>query len=113
LPFLSPGELPDQGIEPKSPTLQVDTLPSELPEKPILFIPIFTDKETKLQKSSLEAQAVKNLLAMWETWVQSVDWEDPLEKGKATHFNIHAWRIPWTEEPCGVQSMWSQKVRHD
>ena len=45
------------------------------------------------------AQLVKNLPAMQETWVQSLDWEDPLEKGKATHASILAWRIPWMEEP--------------
>ena len=53
-------------------------------------------------------QLVKNPLAMWETWVQSLDWEDPLEKGKATHPSILAWRIPWTEELGGLQSMGSQ-----
>ena len=42
---------------------------------------------------------VKNLLAMWKTWVQSLVWEDPLEKGMATHFSILAWRLSWTEEP--------------
>ena len=47
---------------------------------------------------------VKNLLAMWETWVRSLSWEDPLEKGMATHFSILSWRIPRTEEPCGLQS---------
>ena len=41
-------------------------------------------------------QLVKNLCAMWETWVRSLGWEDPLEKGKATHSSILAWRIPWT-----------------
>ena len=46
--------------------------------------------------ASLVAQLVKNLSAMQETWVQSLGWEDPLEKGKATHSNILAWRIPWT-----------------
>ena len=46
--------------------------------------------------ASLVAQLVENLLAMWETWVRSLGWEDPLEKGKATHSNILAWRIPWT-----------------
>ena len=56
----------------------------------------------------LVAQLVKNLPAMWETWVQSVGWEDPLEKGKATHSSILAWRIPWTEEPGGLQSMLRQ-----
>ena len=45
------------------------------------------------------AQLVKNLPAMRETWVRSLGWEDPLEKGKATHSSILAWRIPWTEEP--------------
>ena len=44
----------------------------------------------------LVAQLVKNPPAMWETWVQSLGWEDPLEKGKVTHSNILAWRIPWT-----------------
>ena len=46
--------------------------------------------------ASLVAQMVKNPFAMWETWVLSLGWEDPLEKGKATHSNILAWRIPWT-----------------
>ena len=46
--------------------------------------------------ASLVAQLVKNPPAMRETWVQSLGWEDPLEKGKATHFSILAWRIPWT-----------------
>ena len=59
------------------------------------------------------AQTVKNLPAMQETWVPSLDGEDPLEKGMATHSGILAWRIPWTEEPGGLQSMGSQRVRHD
>ena len=57
------------------------------------------------------AQQVKNLPAMQETqelWVQSLGWEDPLEKETATHSNILAWKIPWTEEPGGLQSMGSQ-----
>ena len=45
------------------------------------------------------AQLVKNLLVIWETWVLSLGWEDPLEKGTTTHSSILAWRIPWTEEP--------------
>ena len=48
---------------------------------------------------------VKNLPAMWETWVQSLGWEDLLEKGTATHSSILTWRIPWTEEPGRLQSM--------
>ena len=58
---------------------------------------------------SLVAQTVKNLPAVWETWVQSLGWEDLLEKGMAIHSSILAWRIPWTEEPGGPQSMGSQK----
>ena len=61
----------------------------------------------------LVAQRLKRLLAMWETWVQSPGWEDPLEKEMATHSSILAWRIPWMEEPGGLQSMGSQRVRHD
>ena len=56
---------------------------------------------------------VKNLPAMWETRVRSLGWEDPLEEGMATHSSILAWRIPWTEEPGGLQSMVSQRVEHD
>ena len=60
--------------------------------------------------ASLVAQLVKNLPAMQETWVQSLGWEDLLEKGTATHSNIPAWRVPWTEEPgrlypCGCKEL--------
>ena len=58
--------------------------------------------------ASLVAQLVKNPPTMWETWVQSLGWEDPLKKGKATNSSIPAWRIPWT-----VQSLGLQRVRHD
>ena len=51
--------------------------------------------------ASLVAQMVKNLPAMWETWALSVGWEDPLEKGKATHSSILAWKIPWTVQSMG------------
>ena len=53
---------------------------------------------------------VKNLPAMWETQIQSLGWEDPLEKGMATHFSILTWRIPRTEEPGKLKSMVSQRV---
>ena len=53
------------------------------------------------------AKTVKNLPAIQETQVQSLGWEDPLEKGMAAHSSIPAWRIPWTEEPGGLQSMGS------
>ena len=58
--------------------------------------------------SFLVAQSVKNLPAVQETWVQSLGWEDPLEKEMATHSSILAWKISWTEEPGGLQSMGSQ-----
>ena len=57
----------------------------------------------------LVAQSVNNLPAIQETWVQFLGWEDPLEKEMATHFSTGAWKIPWTEEPGGLQSMWSQE----
>ena len=63
--------------------------------------------------ASLVAQSVKNLPAMAETRVRFLDWEDPLEKEMATHSSILAWRIPWTEENGGLQSMGSQRVRHN
>ena len=59
--------------------------------------------------ASLVAQMVKNLPAMQETWVRSLDWEDPLEKGMASHSSILAWKIPWTEESGGLQSMGLQE----
>ena len=65
------------------------------------------------KRASLVAQLVKNLPAMCETWVRSLGREDPLEEGMATHSSILAWRIPWTEEPGGLQSMRSQRVGHD
>ena len=58
--------------------------------------------------ASLVTQLVKNPPAMWDTWVRSLGWEDPLEKGKITHSSILAWRIPWT-----IQSMGSQRVGHN
>ena len=63
--------------------------------------------------ASLVAQTVKNLLAVWETWVQSLGQEDSLEKGMATHSSILAWRMPWTEEPGRLHSMGLQRIRHD
>ena len=63
--------------------------------------------------ASLVAQLVKNLPAVQETWVRSLGWEDPLEKEMATHSSILAWKISWTEEHGGLQSMGSQRVGHD
>ena len=63
--------------------------------------------------ASLMAQMVKNPPAVQETWVRSLVWEDPLEEGIANHSSTLAWKIPWTEEPGGPQSMGSQRVGHD
>ena len=62
---------------------------------------------------SLVAQMVKHLPTMLETWVRSLGWEDPLEKEMATHSSTLAWKIPWTEECGRLQSMGSQRIRHD
>ena len=59
------------------------------------------------------AQMVKNLPAMQETWVRSLGWEEALEKEMATHSSTLAWKIPWTEEPGGLQSVGFQRVKHD
>ena len=63
--------------------------------------------------ASLVTQTVKRLRAMLETWVQSLSWEDPLEKEMATHSSTLVWNIPWTEEPGRLQSMRLQRVGHD
>ena len=72
--------------------------------------------QLRLSEASMSAQQVKNLPAMQETWemqIWSLGWDDPLEEKMATHCSILAWRIPWTGEPGGLQSMGSQRVRHD
>ena len=64
-------------------------------------------------RASLVAHTVKNLLAVWETWVRSLRWEDPLEKEMATHSSSLAWKLPWMEESGGLQPMGLQRVGHD
>ena len=66
---------------------------------------VFFDLKQLLTRASLVAQMVKCLPAMWETWVQSLCRQDPLEKEMATHSSTFAWKIQWTEEPCRLQSM--------
>ena len=66
-----------------------------------------------MQLASLVAQVVKNTPAMWETWLRSLGWEEPLEKGMATHSSTPVWKIPWTEKPDRLQTKGSQRVRHD
>ena len=64
-------------------------------------------------RTSLVAQTVKRLPTTWETWVQPLGREDPLEKEVATHSSVLAWKIPWTEEHVRLQSMGSQRVGHN
>ena len=66
-----------------------------------------------IPRTSLVAQMVKHLPTMQETWVQSLGWEDPLEKERATHSSTLAWEIPWMEDPGRLQSMGLQRVGHD
>ena len=80
----------------------------------MIYIASFTiSKLLYMNNTSLVAQMVKNLPAMWKTQVWSLGWEDPLEKGMATYSSILAWKIPWTEEPDGLYSPWGCRVRHD
>ena len=76
----------------------MDSLPSEPQSAHSL---VFADS-IELLRASLVVQRLKRLPAMWETWIRSLGWEDPLEKGMDTHYSILAWRIPWTEEPGGL-----------
>ena len=73
----------------------------------------FKIKTITRDRASLVVQSVDNLPAIQKTWIQSLGQEDPLEEEMATHSSILAWRIPWTEEPGGLQSMGLQRVRHD
>ena len=73
----------------------------------------FTSLHFNSLLASLVAQRLKRLPAMRETWVRSLGQEDPLEKEMATHSSILAWRIPWTEEPGGLQSVGLQRIGHD
>ena len=97
LPFPSPGDIPNPGIESRSPALQADSLLTEL----------------QIFETSLIAQMAKRLPTMRETQVQSLGWEYPLEKEMASHSSTLAWKIPWMEERGRLQSMGSQRVRHD
>ena len=83
----------------------------------IIYLPNFTRVFNSMLHcniwASLVAQMVKRLPTMSETWVQSLGWEDPLEKEMATHSSTLAWKIPWMEEPGSLQSTGSQRVGHD
>ena len=79
----------------------------------ILSFKTFLSFINRLLGASPVAQRLKRMPAMWETWVQSLGQEDPLEKEMTTHSSTLAWRIPWTEELGRLQSTGSQRVRHD
>ena len=68
---------------------------------------------TVFLRASLVAQSVKNLPAVQETVIQALSWEDPLQKGMTTHSSILAWKISWTEEPGGLQSVESHRIGHN
>ena len=74
---------------------------------------LFVGAGVGVRVGSLVAQRVKNLPTMQEMWVWFLDWEDPMEKGMATHSSILAWRTPWTEKPGWLQSMGLHRVRYD
>ena len=78
-----------------------------------MVIETMTETHYQELRASVVAQRLKCLPAMWETWVRSLGWEDPLEKEMATYSSILAWRTPWTEEPGRLQSMGSLRVGHD
>ena len=92
--------------------MQADSLPLSHVGSPYV---IYISKSIYLKcgVQGAKAQVVKNLPAMQKTQVQSLGWEDLIEKGTATHSSILAWRIPWTEEPGGLQSMGLQRVRNN
>ena len=111
LPFSSPGDLCNLEIKPTSPALAGGFFTTEPPGKPNLFPRMIVINLSSVVKgASLVAQLVKNLPAMRETRVPSLGWED---KEIATHSIILAWRVPWTWEPGGLQSMGLQRVRHN
>ena len=77
------------------------------------YLNIYFEHNCALIWASLVAQRVKRLPIVRETWVQSLGWEDPLEKEMATHSSTLAWKIPWMEKPDMLQFMGSQRVGHD
>ena len=79
----------------------------------LVSLGLWKRRDVEKNGASLVAQRLKRLPAVWETWVRSLSWEDPLEKEMATYSSMLAWRIPWMEEPGGLQSTGSQRVGHD
>ena len=123
VPISFSGDLTNPGVEPRSPALAGGFFTSEplgnlgeLCPGPVshpFFVTFLVWPPAPGHWTTLVAQAVKCLPTMQETRFQSLGGEDPLEKEMATHSSTLAWRIPWTEEPGGLQSMGSQRVVHD
>ena len=104
LSFSSPGDLANPGIEPGSPTLQADALTSEPPGKP--------EPPARSLHIYVTLWEVIRSWAMRKTLVQSLGRENSLKKEMAIHSSTCAWKVPWTEEPCRLQSMASQRLGH-
>ena len=115
LPFHSPGDLLDPGIESRSPMLQADSLPTEPPgyktKQETMLLNICT--LVCVMELPQVAQWSRIYPPMQAMRIQSLGQEDLLEEGTATHSSILAWRILWTEKPVGLQSTGSQRVGHD
>ena len=109
LPFPSPGDPPDPGTEPGCPASQADSLLTAY----LLYLYCIYKALFSVLRISLVAQMVKRLSTMWETWVRSLGRERLLEREMANHSSTLAWRIPWMEEPGGLQSMGSQGAGHN
>ena len=105
LPFPSPGDLPDPGIEPRSPSLQADALPSEPPGKPA--------EAHKEDRINIWKEINLIFSPSSEMTFGNFFFANELEKEMATHSSILAWKIPWMEEPGRLQSMGSRRVGHD
>ena len=119
--ILEPRKIKSDTVSPVSPSISHEVMGSDamifvfwmLSFKSTFSLSPFTVIKRLFNSSSLVAQRLKRLPAMWETWVRSLGREDPLGKEKATHSSILACRIPWMEEPGRLQSMGSQRVEHD
>ena len=113
-----PGDFPIQGLSPALPHCRwiLYHLSHQGSPRILAWVTYLFSRGTSLARNWTGVSClamVKRLPAMWETRVQSLGWEDPLEKGMATHSSILAWKIPWIEELGGLQSTASQKVGHD
>ena len=111
MPLPPSGNIPDPGIKPAS--LDSPALAGGFFTTSATWEALVTYRAFQYTPHFQVAQMVKRLHAMRETWVQSLGWEDPLEKEMATHSSMLAWKIPWTEEPGRLQSMGLQRVGHN